>query len=227
MLLVSLGCGQSARHTVQKPIVPKIITHPVFQTAITGNSSARPAIQVDIKDASEDFVFTAELYLSVQSSRFPGDTLVILPLNVGDFAGCRTRFVQLPFEVEEGDTLLFNLLDNDKLNGEQEQLVVKGCHACGYCLLIAGQIYCPAATSIVRPAVPVAADILGEAIIQDVALHYFENFGTAEYIVPKYLPEEPQQANELSIRNDSNYVPAILKLFGPSREIPFSIDEST
>lgn len=230
ILTLLVGCNGSesgTRQTVNRPAIPSIATHPVFHTAITGQSGVRPAIQVDIKDESEDVFFTAELYLSVQSSRFPNDTRILLPLNVGDFAGCRTRFVQLPFEVEQGDTLLFNLLDNDELSYEQEQLILRGCRAAGYCILYAGNIYCPEAAAVVSPIVPVAADILGTAIVQDIAVHQFENFGTAEFIAPAQLPNDPHQANELSIRNESNYVPAVLKLFGPPEPMAFSYGAAT
>ncbi len=219
LLAVSLGCGSEAKvvHTVNKPVP----THPVFNTVLTGQAQSRPAIQVNLLDESEDWFMTAELYLTVQSSRFPQDTRIVLPLNIGDFAGCRTRFVQLPFEVQERDMLLFNLLDNDRLTSEQETAIVEGCRACGYCLLAAGKIYCPPAATIASPVVGVASELLGNAIVEDVALHQFENFGTAEYIVPQYLPPEPQQANELSILNDANYAPATLKLYGPLNSLSF------
>ena len=215
-LLVFAGCGGEAASDVP--------SHPVFDTPLSGQSHARPALQVDIKDASEDIFFTAELYIAVQSSRFPQDTWVLLPLNVGDFAGSRTRFVQLPFEVQPNDTLLFNLLDNDKLSREQERLVLKGCRSAGYCLLVAGAIYCPQAAHIARPVVPVASEVLGQAVISEVGMHYFENFGTAEYIVPPILPNTPHAANELSVRSESNYVPAVLKLYGPSDHLIFEYE---
>ena len=225
------GCGRSDSADATKSAepdrdsaAPAIVVHPVFQTQISGRSSARPAIQVDIKDASEDFFFTAELYLAVQTSRFPSETWVLLPLNIGDFAGAQTRFVQLPFEVSEGDTLLFNLLDNDEINEELEELVLEGCAASGYCLLVAGKIYAPPVANILEPAVPIAARILGTSILHDVGLHNFENFGTAEFIVPNHLPSQPHQANELSIRNSSNYVPVVLKIYGPRESIVFSTE---
>lgn len=63
-----------------------IPNHQVFKTALTGQSRSRPAIQVDILDESKYWLFTAKLYLAVQSSRFPAETWVIVPLNVGNFA---------------------------------------------------------------------------------------------------------------------------------------------
>jgi len=224
ILLAASGC--TSAHVAQKIPVPDMI-HPIFHTSVSGSSPARPAIQIDIKDATEDFLFTAELYLSVQSSRFPSNTRILMPLNVGDFAGARTRFVQLPFEVREDETLLFNLLDNDGLSHDQEQMVLKGCRATGYCLLIGGEVYCPGSAALAQPVVNIAAQIIGEAIVQDIALHYFENFGTAEYIVPRYLPGKPHQANELSIRNEANYVPAVLKIYGPAEELEFSYEGRT
>lgn len=216
-LAVAVGCNRTseqAADSLDSSQKPTIVTHPVFQTNITGRSCACPAIHVDIKDDSEDYFFRAELYLTVQSSRFPNDSWVVLPLNGGDFVGARSRFVRLPFEVEEGDTLLFNLLDNDKLTSAQEALIVEGCRATGYCVLVAGELYCPGSATVANPVVSVASEILGEAVLSDVQAHYFENFGTAEYVVPQSLPESPQVANELCLRNASNYVPAVLKLYG-------------
>lgn len=217
VLLAAVGCNRTSQQ-VTTPLEsvqsPTRVTHPVFQTNITGRSHACPAIHVDIKDDSEDYFFRAELYLTVQSSRFPSDSWVVLPLNGGDFVGARSRFVRLPFEVEEGDTLLFNLLDNDKLTSAQEALIVEGCRATGYCVLVAGELYCPGSAVVADSIVSVASEILGEAILSDVQSHYFENFGVAEYVVPQSLPNSPQVANELCLRSTSNYVPAVLKLYG-------------
>ena len=207
--------------------LPVADIHPVFRTKISGDSRSRPAIHVDILDDSEAIFFTAELYLAVQSSRFPSDTWVILPLNVGEFAGCRTRFVQLPFEVSAGDNVLFNLLDEDRLTAEQEHAVVAGCQATGYCLLVAGRIYCPEAASILKPAVSTAADLLGAAIINDVSLHHFKNLGTAEFIVPLQLPDAPQKANRLSVSSRGNHSPATLRIFGPSSPMPFKLESTS
>lgn len=205
-----IGCGDGLKDKVASTITK----HPVFLTPVSMESNSRPSILVDLIDDSEDFFFTAELYLAVQSSRFPKDTFVILPINVGDFAGVRTRFVQLPFEVVESDTLIFNLLDDDSLSKADAQLLLNGCRASGYCLHIAGAIYCPPSGRLLRPVVNVASEILGHAIINDVQLHGFENFGTAIYHVPSSLPKQCFAANELSVRSSSNRVPAILKIFG-------------
>lgn len=115
--------------------------HPVFHTPLTGRSNARPAIQVEVLDESESWWTRVELYLTVQSSRFPKETQIILPINVGDFVGCRTRFVQLPFEVQEGDVLLFNLLDEDELTPEEEQVLLRACRTAGYAVACAGALY--------------------------------------------------------------------------------------
>ncbi|MDA1013414.1 MAG: hypothetical protein O3A00_03050, partial [Planctomycetota bacterium] len=75
------------------------LKHPVFATPVSYQASQYPAIQVDVLDADETpYLTTAELYLSLQSSRFPDQTRVLLPVNVGDFGGCPSRFVVLPFE---------------------------------------------------------------------------------------------------------------------------------
>lgn len=197
---------------------PRLRIHPVFHTALTGRSSARPAIQVDILDASKWWFLTAKLYLAVQSSRFPSETWVVLPLNVGDFEGCQKRFVQLPFEVSPDDTLAFNLLEESVLSAEQEQMVLAGCRLAGYGILVGGNLFCPGPTAIVSPAVMPAAELLGPAVTAGLALNRFTNRGTAEYVVPESLPKQPPQANQLTLLDSSRYARVVLKLYGP--ELP-------
>jgi hypothetical protein len=194
--------------------------HPVFGTNVTGKSSRRPAIQVDIHDATERVFFTAELYLTVQNSRFPGDTLVVLPLNVGGFSGCNSRFVQLPFEVMPGDKLLFNLLDDESLTSDQERQVVDACRSLGCCILRGTAIYRPEVAYVVAPGVRSASEILGTAVITEFAIHNFKNYGTAEYIVPATLPSTPQEANKLTVLDGSRYARVDLRLYGPPEPIP-------
>lgn len=215
VFVVLAGCGGSATDP------PIILAHTVFRTPVSGSSSSRPAIQVEILDAREHIIFTAELYLAVQSSRFPNNTWVLLPLNVDEFAGCNTRFVQLPFEVHESDLLLINVLDNDELTSEHQRNIVNGCKATGYCVVVGSEVFCPEAALIVNATVPKAADILGRSIIQEFELHRFQNYGTAEYIVPRRLPATPQQANELSVRDDHNKVHVVLKVYGPEQSLEF------
>ena len=225
-VVILSGCGGSGPvlpepivETLDKPAPPPRIIHPVFHTVVTAESSSRPAIQVDVLDASESFLTTAELYLAVQSSRFPAETWVLLPINVGDFSGCRLRYVQLPFEVEPGDNVVFNLLDDDNLSDAEEKAILKGCRAAGYCISVAGQIYCPKASAIITPLSATSADILGTAILTDCTQHKFDNYGTAEYIVPKSMPSEPQQANKLSVLDGSNYARVALRIYAPPQEL--------
>lgn len=221
--LVAGGCGRAGYSATAQ----SLSIHPVFHTTLSGQPQTRPAIQVEILDDTEWAVFSAELYLAVQSSRFPAETWVVLPLNVGDFAGCRERYVQLPFEVAESDQLLFNLLDENSLTKEQETLVLGACRAGGYCVLSAGAIYAPDALLILEPGAIAAADLLGNAIVDDMSLQSFSNRGTAEFIVQLPLPLNPQTANELSVRDEANNVPAVLKLYGPPTSLQFSIDPPT
>jgi len=193
--------------------------HPVFQTFVTHKPSARPAVQVDVLDPSEGSLFTAELYLAVQSSRFPAHTWVILPVNVGDFAGCRLRFIQLPFEVQERDVLLFNLLDEDGLTPDEERMMLDACRTCAYCVVVSGAVYSPDIARLIAPGFSEASEILGHVIVDDVQRHKFDNFGVAEFIVPKELPKHPNEANRLSITTTKNYVRLVLKLYGPQEPI--------
>lgn len=195
------------------------VPHPVFHTHVSGNSSARPAVMVEILDDSESYFTTAELYLAVQSSRFPATTQVLLPINVGEFSGFRSRFVQLPFEVEPSDILAFNLLDDDRLTKEEEKTLLKGCQGAGYCVVVAGCVYCPEAAALIQPVATTAAEILGEVIIQDCASHKFDNFGIAEYIVPSQIPYEPQQANKLAVLDSGNTARVVLRLYSPPNQL--------
>jgi len=138
--------------------------NPVFQTPLSGKSTARPAIKVHIRNDNE-FFGNAELYLSVQSSCFPNNTYVIFPLNVGDFSGCTSRFIQLPFEVREGDVILLNLLDEDGLTSQEVENVLGACKTAGYILAIAGKMYQPELSYLIHPAFMTASEVLGNSII--------------------------------------------------------------
>lgn len=193
--------------------------HPVFQTRLTGSSANRPAVRVDVLDDSRSWFRTAKLYLAVQSSAFPQNTWVILPVNVGDFSGCRARFVQLPFEVQSGDNLVFNLLDDRRLTTAQEERIIKACQLAGYCIMIAGSVYAPNVAPLVAPVVEDAATILGEAIVEELSMQNFRNMGTAEYIAPAQLPGQPHEANRLTLLDDSNYARVQLRIYGPQQSL--------
>lgn len=217
-IVLLAGCAEGENSiSAVKPIA----VHPVFQTPVSHAPRSRPAVQVDILDASEHWLLTAELYLTVQSSRFPSETWVVLPLNIGDFQGCRSRFVQLPFEVREGDTLLLNLLDDDRLTADQEKLILKSCAATGYCLLVAGKLHA-ATTGLFAQGVELAADVLGEVVLDDVKSHGFKNLGKAEFHVPPSLPAQAGEANVLTILDESRYARVLVKLFAPELDIPFA-----
>lgn len=198
--------------------------HPVFHTPLTGHSSARPAIRSK-SSTSESWWTRAELYLTVQSSRFPKETQIILPINVGDFAGCRTRFIQLPFEVQEGDVLLFNLLDEDELTSEEEQMLLGAAALLGTVWSAAGALYAPSCRALTAPVLTKTAAILGQVVLQDIRQHKFEHYGDAEFIVPWELPQRPQDANKLTLLNDRNYAYLVLKLYGPPTPIPLAASE--
>lgn len=221
MLLVFTGCAQESAPpppgttAVQSlPLPPPL--HPVLHTPVTGNPINRPAVLVDVLDDSESWFSSAELYLSVQSSQFPASTRVLLPINIGDFEGCRTRFVQLPFEVAPEDHLVFELLDDDVLSAEDEQRIVTGCRLTGYCLLIGGSVYAPSAAKVAAPLMEPAADFLGEAILGSLSMSAFECIGKARFTVTGPLPEQPHKANPLTLLDDSRYCRVQLQIFyGP------------
>ena len=203
--------------TVTQPVE---YSHPLFRTPVTVSptaaAAARPAIKVDVLDASETpYLTTAELYLSVQSSRFPGDLRLLLPINQGEFAGAGVRFVELPFEVREGDMLALDLLDEDALNASEQQALLLACRGAGYCLVTAGAVYQPKAAMIVAPNLDVAAESLATAIAAQCDLHAFESYGTAEYIVPASLPRQVQQANRLTISDAGLNARVDVRIYAP------------
>lgn len=218
-MLIAVGCQKSVTGS-PKPITvtvkPRI--HPVFNTVVTGSPRNRPAVQISILDDGEGpwgILGRAEFFLSVQSSRFPDQTRILLPINIGDFKGCCCRFVQLPFEVQEGEQLIFELLDDDTMTEEQEQLLVNACATTGFCVMQANDLYCPGLGLIAAPAGAALGELLGQIIVEDVAIHGFQCYGGATYIVQPSMPEQPYEANELSIRGTDNYCYATLRLYSP------------
>ena len=208
-LLFFLGCSERAP-------IPEIYTHCLFNTPVTIAIAQYPSIQIDVLDESE-WWGTAELYLTVQTSRFPANTFVVLPVNRGQFDGVTKQFVRLPFEVREGDSIAFNLLDNDTLTYEQEMLLVGGCRATGYCIVRAGAAYQPVISMIAKPGVDAAMHSLATLIIAESKLHQFENMGDAEYTVPEKMPTTPSQANLLTLLDDSRYSRVQLKIYEQSK----------
>lgn len=213
------GCGSANQPSEPQP---EPYTHPLFQTPVSGVTHWRPAFQLDVLRDDRRIFFTAKFYLTVQSSRFPGDTRVILPVNIGDFAGCKTRFVQLPFEVRPDDKLLFNLLHIGEFTAEDEQRVLAGCRALGYCVLSGARLHNPVSTLVIAPGVHAAADILGDVLVQEFQAGTQTNYGTAEYVVPASLPPTPQQANRLTILEDGKAARAEIRLYGPLETVQFA-----
>jgi hypothetical protein len=197
--------------------------HPVFHTPVSGQSTARPAVLVEILDDTElGGLGTAELYLSVQSSRFPSDVQVILPVNRGSFRGCKYRFVQLPFEVEEGDTLALDLVDDNQMTPEQEQLVLEACRAGGFCDQVGGAIMQPELDWIVRPTTAAVSEVVGQGIVLKFRDSPFRNFGRATFIVQQSRPGLPHEANPVALLDSSNYSRATVKVYFPNSPLSFS-----
>jgi hypothetical protein len=196
--------------------------HPVFHTPVSGKSVARPAVLVEVLDDTElHGLGTAELYLSVQSSRFPNDVQVILPVNRGSFRGCKYRFVQLPFEVEDGDILALDLIDDNQMTPEQEQLVLQACRAGGFCIQVGGAIMQPEIDWIVRPTTAAAAEAMGQGIVLTFHDSPFRNFGRATFIVQHDRPRFPQEANLVTLLDTSNYSRATVKVYFPDSSLLF------
>ena len=213
------GCGAKdaksksetadANSESSSPDVPKPLKHPVFATPVSRESPSYPAVQVDVLDADETpFLTTAELYLSLQSSRFPDQTRVLLPVNVGDFGGVTSRFVVLPFEPVPGDEWIINLVDDDDLTDEEEAAILAASRVSGFCVWKGVNIYATKQT-LAQPARVIEenegefftqqAEILGKAVAASISSGKFDNYGSAKYVVPSNIPRSPRDANKLTI----------------------------
>ncbi|MDA8563835.1 hypothetical protein N9L06_05285 [Mariniblastus sp.] len=189
--------------------------HPLFKTPLSGDSYARPAVLVDVLDESE-FWGTAELCLKVQSSRFPSDVAVVFPINRGDFVGCRSRFIQLPFEVSDGDLLLLNVLDDQSLSVDQETVLLNACESAGYCLTVGAYICRPDLGRLIEPGFMGLARVVGDGIAMELQSNPFRNMGSAEYIVQTSRPNRPQDANRVTLLSSSNHGCAQVRLYYPN-----------
>jgi hypothetical protein len=196
--------------------------HPVFNTPISGKSINRPALLVDVLDDSGPLgEGVRELYLKVQSSRFPTNVAVIFPINREDFIGCRLRFIQLPFEVSTGDVLALNLLDNDDLSEEAEANLVDACNATGYCLAIATSFYRPDLRSLLKPGFMSAARVIGNSIVLHCKNWPFEHVASCEYIIPPSRPASPKDCNKVTLLSPNKYGFCQVRLYFPSSELAY------
>jgi hypothetical protein len=213
--IVLCSCEDQSQSTVNVSDVAQVID-PVFRTPVSGISARRPAIKLEILDDSEWVWGTAELYLFIQSSRCPEDTSVLIPLNIGESAGCLDRFIQLPFEVQPEDVLLFTILDDDGLSRNDVEAITTGCEALGYVVLVGTVVYVPA-MRLVAPGAAKLGTCLGHVVVEHYEQRKMSYMGNAEYIVPRGMPVNPQDANKLALINKkNNHVRAVLKIFGPS-----------
>jgi hypothetical protein len=232
--VAGVACGDAVKEALrgQRPapasgVIQTSVLHPVFSTPVSFGEGRWPAIQIDILDAAESWFGDAELYLSVQSSRFPNETRVLLPVNVGKFSGCRSRFVELPFEIEPGDVLIFDLLDDDELSAEEEKLVLEASRHLAFCIWKASEVYAGsdswlAPLALIKNAsedkVSQVSAFLGKALLNSLKLNQFDNYGTAKYIVPKGMPDQPNAANALTILDDSKYARVELRIYGAKKK---------
>lgn len=183
--------------------------HPMFETPLSGQSGWRPAIQVDIIDDTEWWLGIpthAELYLSIQSSRMPGNAQTVFPLGMGASAGCRSQFIQVPFEVRPGDVLTLNLWDDDALSAREKELVRGSLETVGYFVIVGSYYYFPALDSLhdlIQPGFADATEIASEMYFIQREEHPFSNVGTAEYIVQPSRPSQPSDANVLTVKKDN------------------------
>ena len=226
-----LACGCSSNEDAAEPIdVPAVAAEPAPPPTVplrlmSGDPPAgtvRPAVRIHLEDQTESWFGNAELYLTVQSSRFDANTLLVLPINVGEFRGVEDRFVDLPFAVAPGDTLVFNLLDDDKLGSEGEAALIGAGRVAGYAVVLAGSLYEPTAVRFAA-AGGAAGALTGKAVGLSWRRDAFDNYGTAEYRVPPALPATEGAANEIAIKSRGTFpsvgggtaptTPAFVKIF--------------
>ena len=179
---------------------------------VTGDDAVRPKVRVDVRDDSEHFgLDQSELYLTVQSSRFNANCLVVLPLNVGEFRGVRERYVELPFAVAAGDTLTFNLLDDSTFSSDSEAALTAACRVAGYAVVMSATIFQPELASAV-PAGGAAGALTGRSLGAVWRNDNFTHVAAADYRVPDAMPASDRTANRVSLR-DGTYTPADVRVF--------------
>jgi len=177
------------------------IAHPVFNTPLTGMSEARPAIQVEVIDATwhgKIYDSTYDLYLCVKSSR--SDNAVMFPLN-NEIHGCTTHYIQLPFEIANDDKLDFQLVYQSGLSPDEQQLVLEASQAAGYCLVYAGEIRWPNHRDLCEAAFLTATDVIGKSL----NLNFRQKLTAlahCEYIVDGARPHVSQNANQVTLVQD-------------------------
>jgi hypothetical protein len=161
-----------------------------------------------------------KLYLSVQSSRFPSGVHLLLPINRADFQGYRHRYIQLPFEVQDGDDLSFELIDDNLMSAEQEQLVLTACRVGGFCLHMGNAFVQPQLDRIVAPNADAASKMIAEETVLSLRDSPFRNFGTSTFIVEPSRPTTPHAANPVDLLDRSNYSRGHVKVYYPPYPLP-------
>jgi hypothetical protein len=101
-----------------------------------------------------------------------------------------------------------------------------GCRLSGYCVLAGGALYAPSAAKLIHPVMPGIAAALGEAVVSSFSLAKFENLGQETDITPPSLPRQPNEANRLTLLNDSHYARVQLRIYGPETPLAFQAAES-
>ena len=218
LIVGAIGCGRSADEVPDAVAAPDATdragagevpaeapTEPLRLVSLNAReipeeTAVRPVVRLHVYDQAESWFGNAELYLTVQSSRFPPNSLVVLPINVGPFAAVEDRFVELPFAVAPGDTLTFNLLDDDSMGEEGEARLAEACRATGYAAVVAGAIWTvnPAVLKAAGPA-GAAGDLIGRAIGMNWDQDHFDNYGSALYTVPERMPTADGLANQVNL----------------------------
>lgn len=162
----------------------------------------QPWVSVEILDDSESYFSTAELYLSVTTSR-TNDERVLIPINVGPNSGRRSLFVELPFYVQSRDTVIFELLDEDELSDSDVEAILAGARI----VLTAQGIF---SGNPKQKAIAATGRLLldqfgpGLKLVSKATINGFDNLGRVRYVVPKEIPAVPQDANPLTIREGTH-----------------------
>ena len=211
VLVLVLGCGSEDLPPKEDSLsvsrsVP--VNHPLFKTPVLSNRSLAN-VSVEILQDRGDYTTRGELFLVVQSSRFPSETIILMPLSD---RGVPDTYLELPFSITPGDEVSFVLVDDDYLTDDEARAVAAAARVAGYCVVQAAVIQQPS----LEIAAPLSNAVIDELITPtNVKLqgNEFEYLSSARYVVPDKLPVSPYVANELTLVSETNKADAVVRVY--------------
>lgn len=180
---------------------------PRIQVGSKASENAVAVLNCEIinEDESIPFLTSAELYLSVKSSRIP-DLAFIYPLNVGPNKGKRLPpAIETPFShhPQTRETLSIELLDDDGLSEDEAELLANTLSIGTKAIIYGGNIYLISSGVSLPPGVGQAAEALLEMgarkISKDKIGKDFESLCSVDYEVPENPPSAQRDSNQLKL----------------------------